>query len=346
MSAYKNIINKFKNKNILVVGDLILDQHIRGHVSRISPEAPVPIVLQEGAPSYAPGGAANVANNLRTLGAQVALVGRIGDDREGEVFLNELRRRKISTRAVILDQKMPTILKTRVVAQHQQVLRVDREKVDQCSSGLITKILSFIHNNINVFDAIIISDYGKGMITAPLLQDVCDLAKRKKKIIAVDPKDDHFGYYREVTVITPNKKETENAIRNLLITQPDWRELSLNMDRLLTQEDVIKAGEQLLKFLRLESLVITLGEHGMCLFEDGKKPVHIHTRAKEVFDVTGAGDTVISVFTLSLATGASKLQSADLANYAASVVVGKMGTATVTRDELLEAIREEKTEHT
>ena len=118
------------------------------------------------------------------------------------------------------------------------------------------------------------------------------------------------------------------------------------MDRLLTQEDVIKAGEQLLKFLRLESLVITLGEHGMCLFEDGKKPVHIHTRAKEVFDVTGAGDTVISVFTLSLATGASKLQSADLANYAASVVVGKMGTATVTRDELLEAIREEKTEHT
>ncbi len=346
MSVYKSIINKFRKKNILVVGDLILDQHIRGHVSRISPEAPVPIVLQEGAAAYAPGGAANVANNLRTLGAQVALVGRIGTDPEGEIFLNELRKRKISSRAVVIDEKMPTILKTRVAAHHQQVLRLDREKIDQCSSTLTSKILNFIHNNINIFDAVIISDYGKGMITASLLQDVCDLAKRKKKIITVDPKDDHFGYYREVTAITPNKKETENAIRNLLITQPDWRELSFNTDRLLTNEDVMKAGEQLLKFLRLESLLITLGEQGMLLFEYGKKPVHIHTKAKEVFDVTGAGDTVISVFTLSLAAGASKLQSADLANYAAGVVVGKMGTATVTRDELLAAIREEKTEHT
>lgn len=347
MSSFKEIIAKFKNKNILVIGDLILDQHVKGSVSRISPEAPVPVVLQEGHASYAPGGAANVANNLRTLGAHVALVGRVGADSESEILLSELRKRKISTRAVFTDDSVPTILKTRIIAHHQQVVRLDREKVLPVSDQKVyKKVLSFIHNNINVFDAIIVSDYGKGMISAPLLEDVCYLAKARKKIITVDPKDDHFGYYREVTAITPNKKETENAIRNLLITQPDWRDLPLKTDRLANLDDVAQAGEQLIKYLRLESLLITLGENGMCLFEHGRKAVHIHTRAKEVYDVTGAGDTVISVFTLSLSSGASKLQSADLANYAAGVVVGKMGIATVTREELLQAIHEEKTEHT
>src|SRR3989338_5690310 len=165
MSAYKNIINKFKNKNILVVGDLILDQHIRGSVSRISPEAPVPIVLQEGHTSYAPGGAANVANNLRTLGAHVALVGRVGADAESGILLSELRKKKISTRAVFTDESVPTTLKTRIIAHHQQVVRLDREKVLPVSDQRVyKKILAFIRNNINTFDAIIISDYGKGMI--------------------------------------------------------------------------------------------------------------------------------------------------------------------------------------
>jgi len=339
MSNYKNIISKFKNKRILVLGDLILDQHIKGSVSRISPEAPVPVVLQDGKPKYAPGGAANVAGNLRSLGAKVLLVGCIGKDREGTVFVEELKKRKISTKGIVIDKNMPTILKTRIVAQHQQVLRIDREKTGKMSSQLCLRIQKFIEKNINMIDAIIISDYGKGLISAELLSHICLLAKENGKIITVDPKDDNFGYYREVTTITPNKKEIENAIRNIKVTQTDRRKLGLRSDRLTTHADILKAGQQLMKFLKLDSLLLTLGEQGMCLFEKGKKPVHIHTRAQEVFDVTGAGDTVISVFTLCLSAGGTKVQAADLANWAAGIVVGQMGAATVTKEELLAATK-------
>jgi len=338
MSVLRGIINKYKSKNILVVGDLILDQHIQGQVTRISPEAPVPVVLQEGEPSFAPGGAANVATNLRSLGANVTLVGQIGDDPEGQTFLKELRKRKISTHGIFVDKSKPTIFKTRIIARHQQVLRLDREKVDDSPHPQLTKkILKYIENHINVIDAFIISDYGKGIVTAPLLKELCRMACAKKKIITVDPKDDHFGYYQGVTAITPNRKEAENAIRNLIITHAERGKIQLNSDRLKTEKDITKAGTELRKFLNLESLLITVGEDGMFLFEKGRDPFHIHTRAQDVFDVTGAGDTVISVFTLSLAAGASKRQAADLANYAAGVVVGKMGTATVTKQELLEA---------
>ena len=347
MSDNKTIIAKFKNKSVLVIGDLILDQHIKGSVSRISPEAPVPIVLQEGLPTYTPGGAANVANNLKTLGANVALVGYIGDDQEGEIFLKELQKRKISTRGVFTHNTAPTTIKTRIIAQHQQMLRLDREKTQTSQTQeLHKKIINFVHNHINMFDAIIISDYGKGMIMAPLLSEVCQLAQEKGKIITVDPKVEHFVYYRGVTAITPNKSETENAIRNLIITQADRRKLTLTSDKLSSYEDIFRAGQQLIRFLNVESLLITLGENGMCLFEKDKDPVHIHTKAREIFDVTGAGDTVIAVFTLGMVAGASKLKAADLANYAAGVVVGKMGTATVTREELLEALKEEDHEVT
>jgi len=346
MSDHKTTIARFKNKSIFVIGDLILDQHIKGNVHRISPEAPVPIVLQEGPPTYAPGGAANVANNLKTLGANVALVGYIGDDPEGEIFLKELQRRKITTRGIFIHNTAPTTIKTRIIAQHQQMLRLDREKVQTSQTqDLHKKIINFVRNHITLFDAIIVSDYGKGMITAPLLAEVCQLAQEKKKIITVDPKVEHFVYYRGVTAITPNQSETENAIRNLIITQRDRRQLALISDKLSSYEDIVAAGTQLLRFLNLESLLITLGDEGMCLFEKDKDPVHIHTKAREVFDVTGAGDTVIAVFTLGLAAGASKLKAADLANYAAGVVVGKMGTATVTREELLEVIKEDREDH-
>ncbi|MFA5088473.1 MAG: D-glycero-beta-D-manno-heptose-7-phosphate kinase [Candidatus Omnitrophota bacterium] len=340
MSIYKQVIRKFRGKRILVLGDLILDKHIRGSVSRISPEAPVPVVLQQGEPTYAPGGAANVANNLRSLGARVTLVGRIGADSEGALFLDEIRKRKISTKGILTVKNTGTIIKTRIMAQHQQVLRLDREQAENGSDqNLINKIMRFLEGKIKSLDAVIISDYGKGLISADLLSQVCSLVKTEGKIITVDPKDDHFGYYRGVTAITPNKKEAENAIRNIKITQNDRRKLALNSDRLLTHADILRAGEQLQKFLKVDALLVTLGENGMCLFEKGKKPVHIHTRAREVFDVTGAGDTVISVFTLSLTAGATKLQAADLANFAAGIVVGKMGTATVTREELLQATK-------
>lgn len=338
MNPFKSIISHFRRKKILVIGDVILDEHIRGSVSRISPEAPVPVVVQEGDPSYAPGGAANVANNLRSLGAQVVLVGRIGRDIQGQHFLKELQKRKISTRGIFVDPAVPTIVKTRILAHHQQVLRLDREKLTPLSDEkLIRRVYQFIKRNLSGFDGIIISDYGKGMISPTLLKEVLGWAIEKKKIVTVDPKVENFLFYEGVTAITPNRKEAENAIRNIKISLHDTRRLGLESDRLATQNDVERAGTQLLKFLRLESLLVTLGEQGMCLFERGRKPVVISTRAREVFDVTGAGDTVIAVYTLGLTAGATKLQAADLANFAAGIVVGKIGAVSVTSKELLEA---------
>jgi D-glycero-beta-D-manno-heptose-7-phosphate kinase len=340
MSHYKPLIGKFRGKKILVIGDVILDQHIAGSVSRISPEAPVPIVLQEKDPTFTPGGAANVGNNLRSLGAKVTLLGRIGSDVEGRILLKGLQKQHISTKGIFVDRDVPTIVKTRIMAQHQQVLRLDREKVTgHDDQKTFKKVFSFLEKNIQRFDAIIISDYGKGLITRDLVEQTCALALSKKIILAVDPKVEHFAYYRGVTAITPNRKEAENAIRNIKITQNGKRKLALTSDRLESLVDVEKAGVELLKYMELESLLITLGEQGLCLFERNKKPVLIPTKAKEVFDVTGAGDTVISVYTLALTAGASKFQAADLANYAAGIVVGKMGAVAVTPAELLEATR-------
>ncbi|MCB9771173.1 MAG: D-glycero-beta-D-manno-heptose-7-phosphate kinase [Candidatus Omnitrophica bacterium] len=339
MTSYKHLIASFKSKKILVLGDVILDQHIRGTVSRVSPEAPVPIVLQDGEPTYSPGGAANVASNLKSLGANVTLVGRIGSDNEGKIFLSSLKKNKISTKGIFKDQSIPTIIKTRIVAHHQQVLRLDREQNNDLSSKTLNKLQNFLTKNIGHYDAIILSDYGKGLLSKALIEFTCDLSRREKKIITVDPKVEHFSYYEGVTSITPNRKEAENAIRNIKITHSASHRLGLNSDCLKTLLDVERAGQQLLKFLKLESLLITLGEQGMCVFEKGQKSKQIFTRAREVFDVTGAGDTVIAVFTLALSVGATKFQAADLANYAAGIVVGKMGAVAVTRDELFNAVK-------
>ncbi len=336
MSKYKAIINKFNKKKILVVGDLILDHYIRGSVSRISPEAPVPIVLQE-EEFYRPGGSANVANNLSTLGAKVTLVGRIGDDKEGRELIKQVKGHKINTKGIFIDSKTPTILKTRILAHHQQVVRVDREKTKEADVNVNQKIAQFIISEMNHHDAVILSDYGKGVITSELVPQVCAAGLQKKVIVTVDPKVEHFGYYRRVTGITPNLKETENAIRDIKIKSPKGSRLGVHIDKLTSDHEINLAGQELMKYLDLESLLITLGEHGMRLFEKGKQPVSIKTNAKEVYDVTGAGDTVISLYTLSLAAGATKFQAADIANSAAGIVVGKLGAATVTKEELLTA---------
>ena len=340
MTAYKQLISNFKGKKILVVGDVILDQHIRGTVSRISPEAPVPIVLQTGEPTFSPGGAANVASNLKSLGASVTLVGRVGKDSGAKTFLSSLKKGGISTKAIFQDPTTPTIVKTRIVIQHQQILRLDREKVDdKLNEKLLAKIKIFLEKNIAAYDALILSDYGKGLLCKELIEFISALSRGRNKILIVDPKVEHFSYYEGATSITPNRKEAENAIRNIKITHDQSHKLGLNSDRLETLTDVERAGEALLKFLKLESLLITLGEQGMYVFEAGKKAIQIHTRAREVFDVTGAGDTVIAVFTLALSAGATKFQAADLANYAAGIVVGKMGAVAVSRDELLDAVK-------
>jgi D-beta-D-heptose 7-phosphate kinase/D-beta-D-heptose 1-phosphate adenosyltransferase len=335
MRALKAIINRFPKARILVLGDIILDEYIWGDVKRISPEAPVPVVWARER-SYVLGGAANVANNIKGLGARVCLCGVVGRDKNVEVLLSQLKKQGVLQKGVLLVNKRHTTVKTRIIAGHQQVVRLDWENTDALPQSVNAKLYDFIDNNINKFQAIIIEDYGKGVINPWLTKRVVDLAREKKRIITVDPKEDHFQYYSDATSITPNRKEAENAVRNLKIRDVTNR-FRINTDRLTTHKDLKRAGRELIKYLKLDSLLITLGEEGMYLFE-GSQIAHIPTQAQEVFDVSGAGDTVIATFTLSLACGASKLEAAHIANFAAGIVVSKIGTATVSRKELLDRI--------
>jgi len=333
----EKIINKFNKAKILILGDVILDEYIAGCVDRISPEAPVPVVWAN-KHTFAPGGAANVASNIRSLNGGICLVGVIGRDNNANILLSELKKRKITTEGIFADPRRHTTMKTRIVAGHQQVVRVDWEHTNSLPQKLNRRIIKFIKTNIDDFDAIIIEDYGKGVINMQLLQDLIALSRAHKKIIAVDPKEEHFQYYQGVTSITPNRKELENAIRNLRIKDTSNR-FKFNRDRLFTDKDIDSAAGEILKYLDLQSLLVTLGEQGMRLFEKNGRITHIPTVAQEVFDVSGAGDTVIATFTLALSCGASKLEAAHIANFAAGIVVGKLGTAVTTRKELLEKLK-------
>ena len=333
----KKIISKFPRANILVVGDLILDQYIWGTVERVSPEAPVPVVWAKKR-TYVPGGAANVASNIRALDGRVSLAGVIGRDAQAQILCAELKKRKIDISGLISQQQRHTTLKTRVIAGHQQVVRVDWEHIDPLAPELNRKIIRFIEKNIPKFDALIIEDYGKGVINEPLLKGLISIAHSRKKIITVDPKEEHFQYYRGVSSITPNRKELENAVRNLKLKDTS-NKFKLSRDRLQSAPDIDRAAGAVMRYLSLDSLLVTLGEQGMKLFESEGNSTYISTVAQEVFDVSGAGDTVISVFSLGLACGADKPLSARLANYAAGIVVEKLGTAVTTREELLNRIQ-------
>lgn len=337
MKKLRGIINRFNKANILILGDVILDEYIAGSVDRISPEAPVPVVWAD-THTFIPGGAANVASNTRSFGAEICLVGVIGRDKNADILLSELKKRKITTSGIFTDPHRHTTVKTRIVAGHQQVVRVDWEHTDSLPQKLNDGIVKFVKRNIGDFDAVIIEDYGKGVINMSLLEEIIALSRSRKKIITVDPKEEHFQYYRGATSITPNRKELENAIRNLRIKDTSNR-FKFNTDKLFTDKDVDSAAREILKYLGLESLLVTLGEHGMRLFEKNGRMTYIPTVAQEVFDVSGAGDTVISTFTLALSCGASKLEAAHIANFAAGIVVGKSGTAVTTRKELIERIR-------
>ncbi len=335
MKRLQKIVKGFSKANILVIGDLILDEYIRGDVERISPEAPVPVVWAKER-SFVPGGAANVANNLRSLGAKVSLAGAVGQDDYRQVMLKELLARGVNTSAVIAEKGRKTTLKTRIFARHQQVVRVDWEDVEPVKNQTQERLEAFIKGNLNKFDAVVIEDYGKGVFNSGFLAEIISDARRLKKIITVDPKEDNFESYHGVTAITPNRKEAQNAIRYLKM-KDTRNKFQVYDDGLITDKDIKKAGYAVLKHLELESLLITLGEQGMWLFEQDSDN-HIPTVAQEVFDVSGAGDTVIAAFTLGLCAGAEKLEAAHLANFAAGIVVGKVGTATATTDELLERI--------
>jgi D-beta-D-heptose 7-phosphate kinase/D-beta-D-heptose 1-phosphate adenosyltransferase len=336
MKNLQKIISKFNRARILVIGDIILDEYIWGNVEKISPEAPVPVVWANRR-TYVPGGAANVANNIRSLEAGVSLLGVTGKDKNADILFSELKNRRINSKSIFIEPKRHTTVKTRIIAGHQQVVRVDWEHRDPLPQKLNQKIIKFLQKNIDNFDAVIIEDYGKGVINMHLLEELIFLANSHKKIITVDPKEEHFQYYRKVTSITPNRKELENAIRNLKI-KDTTNKFRLNNDRLFTDKDINVAGKEIIEYLDLDSLLVTLGEQGMRLFEKNGRLTHIPTVAQEVFDVSGAGDTVIATFTLGLCSGATKLQAAHLANFAAGIVVGKIGTAVTTRKELLERL--------
>jgi D-glycero-beta-D-manno-heptose-7-phosphate kinase len=320
----KNIISDFRNANILVIGDLILDEFIWGDVSRISPEAPVPVVWVK-RESFMPGGASNVANNLSSLGARTYLAGVIGDDERGAILKSELQQRGIDTSGIIADESRPTTLKTRVVAHHQQVVRIDKERVDALSNDLISRIIGFTRGIINRLDAIIIEDYGKGVITPKLLRYIVPLARAHKKIISVDPKEEHLRYYQGITLITPNNHEASKAVG-----------FGIKDNNTLK-----KAGEAVLKKFKCKIALITLGENGMAVFQKGRPMKHIPTVAQEVFDVSGAGDTVIACCTAALTAGATPVQAAHISNCAAGIVVGKVGIAVVTPEELIDRIERE-----
>ncbi|MGB3081667.1 MAG: D-glycero-beta-D-manno-heptose-7-phosphate kinase [Candidatus Omnitrophota bacterium] len=329
-STFVDTVKEFADKKIMVVGDLILDRYVWGKVSRISPEAPVPVLLIDKEDSYVPGGGSNVASNLAELGTEVFLVGVVGKDKNADRLKGELKKRRINIDGVFQDAKRQTILKTRVMAYHhpyhQQVVRVDREDGHDISDNLSGKIIDYIKKKIRDVDALIVEDYGKGLMTSSLLEKIIDVAGKNKKIISVDPKENHFNMYKKVSVITPNRYEAAK-----------W------VGRSLDNMNAVKwAGEKLLKDTKSDIILITLGEEGMVVFQKGNKPQHIPTlEKKDVFDVSGAGDTVVGVYTLSLASGASPVVSAHIANCAAGIVVTRTGTAVVGEQELLDRLKKE-----
>ena len=311
---------KFSRARILVVGDVMLDEFVWGRVSRISPEAPVPVVWVQ-SESFMPGGAANVASNIRALGGQVSVVGLVGDDRWAELLTSELAERKVGTEGIVQANR-PTTVKTRVIAHHQQVVRVDREQREPLPPSVIKRLIDAVAKRIKDIDAVVIEDYGKGVITRQLLESVIPLARSHRKIITVDPKEEHFELYEGVTALTPNRAEAGQAV---------GRELE-------SDADVQRAGRDIVERLSCQGALITLGEDGMWLFTQDRLEHRIPTVAQEVFDVAGAGDTVIATFTLALASGATMAQAAFLANYAAGIVVGKLGVAVASPDELRRAL--------
>jgi D-beta-D-heptose 7-phosphate kinase/D-beta-D-heptose 1-phosphate adenosyltransferase len=321
----QQIFDRAPAKRILVLGDLMLDEFVWGKVGRISPEAPVPIVEVTGE-SFYPGGAANVARNLREFVDRVAVIGMIGADRSGQQLRELQAEQKIDMSNSIEDETFRTIVKTRIIARHQQVVRVDREQIIGPSPAQIAKVIAAVRKNLPETDAIIFEDYGKGFLTTELVSQVARGARGAGKIVAADPNPRHSIDWRGMSVVKPNRTEA------FLAAGIPWRD----PDEWPAEDvDLVRAGKTLLEKWDTQYLLITLGEHGMMLFQKNEPPHHIPTKARQVFDVSGAGDTAIALFTLALACDATPAEAAEIANHGSAVVVGKLGTATVTRDELL-----------
>jgi rfaE bifunctional protein kinase chain/domain len=309
----------FRKQKIVVVGDLMLDQYLWGSMSRISPEAPVPVVDIQ-SESFRFGGAANVCFNVQTLGAEVIPVGVIGGDQYGTVLKGLFEKNGLMTDGIFIDKERPTTLKTRIIAHSQHVVRTDREIRRGLSKAIQDKILTFIQAHINDFGGIILEDYNKGVLSTRLIQEITKLAQQHHKMVFVDPKRDHFFDYREATLFKPNRKEVADNLR-----------MKLDSDA-----DIIRAGEKIMDQLQCKAVLITLGEEGMMLFQPGKSTIKVPTRAVKVHDVSGAGDTVIATMAVSMIAGAALEEAATIANHAAGIVCGEVGIVPIDRKQLLD----------
>ncbi len=321
----KPCIAKLGHPRLLVLGDLMVDQYLWGAVERVSPEAPVQVVEIQRETS-ALGGAGNVAHNLAMLGAQVYMSGVVGEDPMAELIRAEFKRLGINTDGLFSDPSRPTSQKTRVFAINQQMLRLDREQRQDIDSIWENRLLDYLGQVIDRLDGIVISDYAKGVLTPNVLSRFINLGRKKNIPVIIDPKGEDYHKYAGATLLTPNVKEASQATHT----------------HLDTNEKLLQAGERLRRDLNLESLLITRSKEGMTLFQQGVSPVHIPARAKEVYDVSGAGDTVIAAMAMGITSGLSSVQSAFLANLAAGIVVGKLGVATVSREELRFCLEEQE----
>ncbi len=319
----KRCVDRFSDARLIVVGDIIMDEYIWGDVSRISPEAPVPVVdIKEETKML--GGAANVLNNIASLGGTPILCGVIGDDQTGREIVERVKRQGLRTDGIFTESHRPTSVKTRVVAHNQQVVRFDRESRRKLETQSLKKILDFVQQMKDGYEAIIVADYGKGVISAELMEGLRGLVSQSKAILAVDPKIGNFECYQNVDVITPNHHEAGAFCRMEVI------------DR----ESLVRAGKQMLRELNCRFVLITQGKDGMSLFEKSGETSHIPTVARKVYDVTGAGDTVISTFCLGLASGLDPKSAALISNFAAGIVVGEVGTSTVKAEELKKVVND------
>lgn len=318
------LLDKFAGKKILVVGDVMLDKFIWGNVTRISPEAPVPIVLVK-SESYTPGGAANVANNIAELGGIVMIVGVIGNDEAAKILTKELQRRSIVTDNLIVDSSRPTIQKVRVIGHSQQLVRVDYENYDAFGDEILKQLIGIVEGLVRTVDAVVVSDYAKGIANKRVMEVLFALCLKHEKKIIVNPKPKNKHLYKNATVILPNHLEA-----NIMAGIENHNDENLEL-----------VGQTLVRDLNSD-VIITRGEKGMAIFSKGADlGSYIPTKAKEVYDVTGASDTVAATLALALASGANVDDAAAIANYAAGVVVGKIGTSTVTIGEIRQSIQDE-----
>ena len=320
----QKLVPNFINQKILVIGDLILDRYIYGAVSRISPEAPVPVVQVTNEKNM-PGGAANVARNVRSLGGNVVLSGIVGQDQSGRDLLSILSDEGIATDGVMSLPQLRTTVKTRILAEHQQVVRVDRDDPVSLPADMLSEFCRIAADAVSHVSGVIIEDYAKGTVQQEVVDVVLAAAKKQGVLIAFDPKENSNLKIDGISVATPNRKETF-----VLACLPEMS----TPDDPLKDKALLRAADILLEQWTPDFLIVTLGSHGMLLISKNQKPCRVHTVAQEVFDVSGAGDTVVAAALLALCAGADHNQAAELANCAAGVVVGKVGTATCTVKEL------------